>query len=274
MGLSPALDDVLRPLKQFHIYDLQVGQNLGRFALAVAQDTDVERIFDNAVNAGGGDFPAFSVVKALLCQIAADTLGAVALINILLENQLDNFGLVRVYSKVTDRLVPLVLPALIFQPVAVGDLAASVVALLRQLTDTGLDTDRGFDALPGRLPVADIVQQFVNVSIKPLLALLGAPYLDAVLHKPLHHKGRLVIFAAQAVKHEHKQDVKCALQGQLLDFLHSVPVFGRNLEARNPFFGKLPDDLPSGLTLGKLPAILFLHGNIVLFYLSHSGNSV
>ena len=49
--------------------------------------------------------------------------------------------------------------------------------------------------------------------IKPLLALHGAPYLDVLLDKPLHHKGRFVILAAQPVKHEYQQNIKPALQG-------------------------------------------------------------
>lgn len=110
--------------------------------------------------------------------------------------------------------------------------------------------------------------------VKPLLSLHGAPNLDAVLHEPFHHKGRFIVPAAQAVKHEHQQDVKLALQGHPLDFLDGVPILGRLLEAGNALLGKLLDDLPFVLTLDKLTAKLLLHGNVVFLHLPHRGNTV
>ena len=51
------------------------------------------------------------------------------------------------------------------------------------------------------------------MAVKPLLTFFGAPYLDSVIDKPLYHKGRFVIFAAQPVKHKDQQDIKFALFG-------------------------------------------------------------
>ena len=124
------------------------------------------------------------------------------------------------------------------------------------------------------MPVAYVVQQFINVIIETLLSLHRAPNLDAVLHEPLHHKGSFIVLSAQAVKHEYQQNIKLALQGHPLYLLYCVPFLGRDLEAGNTFLGKLLDDLPSRLTLDKLTAKLLLHGNVVFFYLSHRGNTV
>ncbi len=46
------------------------------------------------------------------------------------------------------------------------------------------------------------------MGIKPLLALHGAPYLNAVLDKPLNNKGGFIVPTAQAVKHEYQKNVK------------------------------------------------------------------
>ena len=61
--------------------------------------------------------------------------------------------------------------------------------------------------------------------VKTLLSLLGAPDLDAVLCKPFHHKGCLVIDPADTVKHEHQENVELALQRRILKLLYGIPVW-------------------------------------------------
>ena len=110
--------------------------------------------------------------------------------------------------------------------------------------------------------------------IKTLLALHGAPHFNILLDKPLNHKRRFIVLTAQAIEHEHQQNVKLALQGHLLYFLDCIPVLGGNLKARNTLFRKFLDDFPAGVLFTKLPAILFLHGNIVLVHLSNGRHPV
>ena len=142
------------------------------------------------------------------------------------------------------------------------------MTFLCQLLHSGLGADRGFDAFAGRLPVTDIIQQLVHMSIKPLLSFLGTPHLNAVFDKPLHNERRFVLSAAQTVKHKHQQNIKLILQSVSLDFLNGIPVFGRDLKPGNTLLRKLLDDFPSGMLPNKLPARFLLHGNIIFFDLS------
>ena len=111
------------------------------------------------------------------------------------------------------------------------------------------------------------------MGVEPLLSLVHAPDLDALLREPFHDKGRFIITATETVKHEHQQDVKLALHCGLLDFLEFITVFGRLLKAGNAFFGKFLDDLPA-LTFCKVAAGFFLHGDVVFLDLSFGRNTV
>lgn len=109
--------------------------------------------------------------------------------------------------------------------------------------------------------------------VKPLLAFLGAPNLDAVVDEPFHDEGRFVIAPAKAVKHEYKENVKGVQRSFALNLLYSVALLGGDLEAGDAFFGKLPNNVPAHLC-GKLMAPLFLHGDVVFFDLLQRGNTV
>ena len=111
------------------------------------------------------------------------------------------------------------------------------------------------------------------MGVEPLLSLVHAPDLDALLREPFHDKGRFIITATETVKHEHQQDVKLALHRGLLNFLEFVTLFGRFFEAGNAFFGKFLDDLPA-LTFCKVAAGFFLHGDVVFLDLSLCRNTV
>ena len=87
------------------------------------------------------------------------------------------------------------------------------------LTEACLGAHGGFDAFAVRLPEADIVEQLVNVVVKPLFALLGAPNFDAVLDEPFHNERRFVCDSADTVEHEHQQDIEFLFQRKLFDCL-------------------------------------------------------
>ena len=113
---------------------------------------------------------------------------------------------------------------------------AYVAPLSGKLTEARFDAHRGFQALAGCLPVADVVHQLVHMAVKPLLALHAAPDLDAALDEPFHHEGRFIVPAAQAVKHEHQKDVELPGNGVLLNLLDRVPVLSGDLEFGGSLF--------------------------------------
>ena len=192
----------------------------------------------------------------------------VSLIEIFLKNQLNDFRFVWVYNKVSYVLISLVRAALMLQSVAKRNHPTSEAAFFRQLFHAGFGTHRGLDAFPGCLPIANVVQQLVNMGIKPLLAFLDAPDFNTVFGEPFHNERCFVLSASQTIKHEHQQNIKLVLQSVSLDFLNGIPVFGRNLKPGNTLFRKLLDDFPSGMLLNKLPARFLLHGNVIFFDLS------
>ena len=162
---------------------------------------------------------------------------------------------------------------LLFQAVSIGNDPAAEPPLLHNLRQTGLCSGGGFEALAGCLPVADVVHQLVHMGVKPLLSFVHAPDLDALLGEPLHNKGRFIITAAEAGKHEHQQDVKLPFLGVLADLLNGIAVSGSHLETGDTLFRKFFDDRPS-LALRKFTAVLFLHRDIIFFYLSFGRDSI
>ena len=162
---------------------------------------------------------------------------------------------------------------LLYQLIAIGRVTATKSALHNDLPQTGLGTNGGLDAFAGRLPVTDVVQQLVHMVIKPLLAFLGAPNLDAVVDEPFHNERCFVIAPAKAVKHENKKDVKGVQCRLALDFLYGVALLGGDLEAGHAFLGKLSNNVPTHLC-GELMASLLLHGDVILFDLSNGRNTV
>ena len=162
---------------------------------------------------------------------------------------------------------------LLFQAVSIGNDPAAEPPLLHDLRQTCLCSGGGFEALTGSLPVTDIVQQFVDMIIHLLLPFHCAPHFDSVADEPLHHEGRLIISPSQAVEHEHQQDVKLPFLGILTDLLNRVAVSSSHLETRDTFFRKFFDDRPS-LALRKFTAVLFLHRDIIFFYLSFGRDSI
>ena len=104
------------------------------------------------------------------------------------------------------------------------------------------------------------------MGFKPLLSFVDAPDPDSVFYKPLHHKGRFIRFAAQAVKHEHQQDIELALLGPLFEKLQFIPVVGADLVAGHAVFLFLMHDGPAHLRC-KLPAGFALDRDVSLILL-------
>ena len=87
-----------------------------------------------------------------------------------------------------------------------------------------------------------------------------------MFYEPFHHKGCLIRFATQAVKHEHQQDVELALLGPLFEKLQLVPVAGADLVAGHSVLLLLMHDGPAHLR-GELPAGFALDRDIRLILL-------
>ena len=114
--------------------------------------------------------------------------------------------------------------------------------------------------------------------VKPLLPLLGAPDLYAVLDESLYYKGGLVCDTANAVKHEHQQDVELPLAGVFLDDLELVPVLSSDLMAGHAIFLFLVNNGPA-LFLREAVAGFSLHRDVslalvVVVHLLVGGHSV
>ena len=106
-----------------------------------------------------------------------------------------------------------------------------------------------------------------------LLPFHCAPHFDSVADEPLYYEGCLIVPPPQAVEHEHQQDVKLPFLSVLADLLNRVTVSGSHLETRDTFFRKFFDDRPS-LAFRKFTAVLFLHRDIIFFYLSFGRDSI
>ena len=190
-----------------------------------------------------------------------------------IEYLLDHHSLGGLHLDIIELPVLLSHPAMLHQLIAKGGASSTETPLLYDLGQPCFGSDRGLEALPRRLPIADVVHQLVHMVVEPLLSLLGTPHLDAVLDEPLHHKRRLILLAAQPVEHEHQQDIEFVLRRVPLDLLDSVTVFRGNLKTGNPLLRKLPGNAPALLS-GKLPAPLLLHRDVVLLHLAFGGNPI
>ena len=175
-------------------------------------------------------------------------------------------------------MAPLVDTALADQFVPIGATASSVKTILYNLSHSGRSSDRGLFALSVCLPKSDIVGEFVGMAVKPLFSFFSAPYTDSVFYKPLHHKRGLVRNTTNAVKHEHKENIKFLLLGGLLDNLEFITVFCPHLMPGDAFLLFLMNDRPAHL-FRKAVAGFPLHGNIgfilfIMVYLLIGRNTI
>ncbi len=207
-------------------------------------------------------------------QVLSHTVCSVSFLHQQMEDFSDDFGFVFVDDHILHRLVPLVHAAFVNQPVAVWNQPTAIYALLNHLRMLGLHTNRSLLAFARRLPEADVVQQFVHMIVKPLLAFPGAPHFDSLLNKPLNHKRSLIVASADAVKHEYQQNIKLVQHGALFDFNDGVTSICTDLVAGDAFFGNLIDYLPVRMRRCVFAAGQLLHGNVVMIHLAKGRNTV
>ena len=128
-------------------------------------------------------------------------------------------------------MLALVVCAAGYQVIAVRGGTATEAAFLYHLPEGGLGTHGGFLTLTVCLPEADVVGETVDMRVDPLFTLVDTPYLNAVTDEPLDYEGRFFSSSANAVEHEHQQNIELALFGIFLDELDLVTVIGADLEA-------------------------------------------
>lgn len=119
--------------------------------------------------------------------------------------------------KITNRLIFLVGSPQKLQLITKWDQAAAVKAFLNHLEVLCTDTQRSFFAFAGRLPETDVVEQFIDMVVKPLLTFFCAPDLNPVFYEPLDDERRFIVTSANAVEHEDKKNVKLFRKGLFFD---------------------------------------------------------
>lgn len=269
----PLLPALLHTLELLRRDNLQVRKYL-RDTLTASEYTGVSNIDENVLDGGVMEWlTRAEVEKALLFERSGGFSATVAVLVGQIENAAHSRGFHGVDLNIKQLTVLFAYAPLLYQLIAIGRVTATKSALHNDLPQTGLGTNGGLDAFAGRLPVTDVVQQLVHMVIKPLLAFLGAPNLDAVVDEPFHNERCFVIAPAKAVKHENKKDVKGVQCRLALDFLYGVALLGGDLEAGHAFLGKLSNNVPTHLC-GELMASLLLHGDVILFDLLQRGNAI
>lgn len=268
---------MLCSLEQLRRDDLQVGQHLGA-AVTAAKYASIGEVADDTPDAGVVSHLTRPCPIPELIQIGGDSLGSEALMHIFVEYDPHHSSLGFVDNQLINLMLALVEAATFYEIVAVWSKTAFETTVLDELTEGGFCADRSLFAFAVSLPEADIVGELVSMGIKTLLTLLGTPYPDAVLNKPLYHKGRFVSDTPDAVKHEHQQNIELALLGPFLDDLELIAVFGPYLVAGHAVLLFLVNNRPAHLFTEAvtLPA---LHGDvglafIVIVHLLVGGHSI
>ena len=182
-------------------------------------------------------------------------------------------GFLRVDLQILDRLVALVDAALVYGAVSVGHEATGIVPARDDLADAVAGAHRCFLALPRRLPEADVVHQLVAVALDPLLALMSAPHLNAVLDEPLQHKRRLALDPPQPVEHIDQQDIELPVAGCGSQFLNHIALAGGDFGTGHTFFSFFHHHTPA-LLLRKLAAGNFLHRDVIVIDLAFGGDPI
>ena len=180
-----------------------MGQLLGT-AFSAPQNARIGQITDNTTDAGVVPHLARSGPVALFVQVGSNPLSAETLMYILVKDDTHHSGLGFVDDQIIKLMLALVEAPAFHKVIAVWSKAAFEAATLNELAQCGFGADRSLFAFTVSLPKADIVCELVRVAVEALLPLLGAPYLNPVLYKPFHHKGRFVRDTPNAVKHIQK----------------------------------------------------------------------
>ena len=269
--------DTLCSFKLFLRDDLEFGHQFGA-GISAAENAHIGQVTDHPSQAAR--MPALSRAGTVtsIVQISGDSLCAITLIYIFIENQSNNFGFLFVDMQFVEFVLALVDAATFHKVITIRRTAALEVSFFHKLPQAGTGTDRSFFAFAVCLPEADVVQQFVGVVVESLLTLLGTPYPDAVSYKPFYDKWRFIRDASDTVEHEHQQNIKFALSGVFLDDLQLVTGFCADFVARHALFLFFMDDNPA-LCFGKFVTRLALHGKVcfmvqVEIHLLVGGNTV
>ena len=93
---------------------------------------------------------------AQLIEVGCDSLGSVALMDILLKHDTHNGSLVRIDGQLADLMFALVEASAFHHVIAIGGGAAGEVTILRQLAQGRLGSDGSLFALTVSLPEADV----------------------------------------------------------------------------------------------------------------------
>ena len=264
LGLVGTLiHELLRQPEGFGGDNLEFGNDSG-LDIAVSQDASVQDAVQDAANACFVPVLSVTGLDAVLVEEHGDLVSAVAGANAEVIHKADDLCFFLVNDQLEDFVLSLIVDAAGYQLVAIrGDTATEAALLGDELVEGFLGTHGGFLALAIGLPVADIVGQSVDMGVDPLLTLIDAPHTDVVLNQPLHHEGSFLGSSADAVEHEHQQDIKLALLGILFDLLDLVTLTGTLFEARDTVLLFLEDDGPTHLVC-KLSTGPSLHRDVCL----------
>ena len=184
---AAAVDDLVRPGEQLLIHDLQLlyklrsgrlGDQIPGVALVADHPPDVHRLKP-------GPLPG---AQAAVVQHPGHRVAAGSFVGHFFKDFAHPGGFIRVDLQVLHRLVALVYPALIDSPVSIRHEPTGKMPAGHDLPNAVAGADRGFLAFSCRLPKADVVHQLIAVALDPLLALVDAPHLDAMLDKPFQHR--------------------------------------------------------------------------------------
>ncbi len=183
--------------------------------------------------ANGGFVPVLPVagLDSHLREKVGDFESAVAGADTQVEHHAHDFCFIGIDLQLEDLVLTLVVCAARYQVISVRGGTATEAAFLHHLPEGGLGTHGGFLTLAVCLPEADVVGEAVDMRIDPLFALIDAPDLNTVVDEPLDYERCFFGSSADAVEHEHQQNIKFALLGIFLDELYLVTVIGADLEA-------------------------------------------
>ena len=215
----------------------------------------------------GSLVPVFSlaVADALPVQLGGNPASSIAMDDAEIKDLPYHHRFLRINCSFRYFFIPLIQSPGCYQSISVWYAASAIAAVQNQLPQALFGTHRGLSAFPVSLPKSDIVEQRVDVVVEPLLALFDAPNTNSMPHKPLYNKRAFIRFAANAVEHEHKQNIKFSLKRVFFDPLQNIPVFFTYQEPGYAGFLAFVKDFPSHLP-GKFPASISLHRNISLIF--------
>ena len=153
-----AVNRLLTALKKGLVNDFQVIERLGLDALHVV-NANVHGVVDQSSD-GSTTPEACSALRfnAACIGVLSDSIRAVPIVYKQVEYLPDDCRFLFVDNKVSDWFVLFVQPSLIFQFVAIWDMATPVQALLHHLRMLGFHTNGGFLAFPRSLPEPNVVQ--------------------------------------------------------------------------------------------------------------------